>query len=341
MTLLHTFLDLLMPPAAIIGLIVTFPIVAISKSVYWLFHLFSRENLRNKVVLITGASSGIGEHLAYKYAKRGARLVLSARREEKLNAVAELARTKGAADTFVVTTDVTSEDDCKSLIEQTINRFGRLDHLVLNAGVANSFLLEDAKDTKSFTVIMDTLFWGSVYPAYFSLPYLRSSKGRIVVVASVASWLNYPRQTFYNAGKAALLQFFDTLRAEVRGSVGITIATPGWVESEMTQGKFVSGTGDSGAKPDGRDAHIGPTPVLTTEACAEAIVSGAERKKRYIVVPFWYLSFLPYRIWVPEAMEWLFQTFLLPRGRSPPLSKTLVDQLQMKTFYPAGLHKTE
>ncbi|KAL2612422.1 hypothetical protein R1flu_024114 [Riccia fluitans] len=306
MKLIDLFLDVVMPPAAIISLLVAFPIFAFVKLMFWLLHLVRPENLRNKVVLITGASSGIGEHMAYEYAKRGTRLVLSARREEMLNSVAERARSMGAADTFVVVTDVSKEDDCKRLIEQTVNHYGQLNHLVLNAGVASLFLFEEAKDTRGFRIIMDTLFWGCVYPSFYALPYLRASKGRIVVVASVASWLNYPGQTVYNAGKAAILQFFDTLRSEVH-DIGITIAMPGFVESEMTQGKYISDTGDASLKAKERDAHIGRTPVLPTKPCAEVIVSGAEHKKRYVVVPFWYLGFLPYRICMPEALEWIWK----------------------------------
>ncbi|KAL3683488.1 hypothetical protein R1sor_001510 [Riccia sorocarpa] len=342
MELMHLFLDLVLPPAAIIGLFVTFPLVAFLNVMYWLLTLVRREDLRNKVVLITGASSGIGEHLAYQYAQRGARLVLSARREEKLNHVAERARSMGAVDTYVVVCDVAKEENCKRLIEQTIGHYGQLNHLVLNAGVANLFLLEDAKSTEGFPIVMDTVFWGAVYPAFYALPYLRASRGRIVVVASVASWLHYPRQTFYNAAKAALVQFFDTLRSETRG-IGITIAMPGFIESEMTQGKFISETGDASLKPKARDEQVGPTPVLSTKACAEAIVSGAERKKHYIVVPVWYLSFLPYRLWMPEVMEWAWKVFVLPSRHSAPPSKKILDKDPMikKTFYTPNMLKAE
>ncbi|KAL3683484.1 hypothetical protein R1sor_001506 [Riccia sorocarpa] len=337
----HTFLNLLLPPTVFIGLVVTFPFVIFAKYVNRLFKSFRRENLKNHVVVITGASSGIGEELAYKYAKRGTKLVLSARRAEKLNQVAERARSMGAADAFVIPCDVTSEEDCKSLIEQAVNHFGHLDHVVLNAGVANSFFLSEATDTKGFPVVLDTDFWGNVWPAYYALPYLRSTKGRLVVIASVASWLNYPRQSFYNASKAAMLQFFDTLRAEVRGEIDVTIAMPGWTESEITEGKFISADGDARKDQDIRDAQVGPFPVLTRDACAEAIVSAAEHNRRYVIVPFWYLSFLPIRLWVPEFQDWLFRILVLPRGRSPPLSKAIVDKLGRKTFYPSSVQKKE
>ncbi|KAL3683482.1 hypothetical protein R1sor_001504 [Riccia sorocarpa] len=337
MELIHTFLNLILPPAVFIGLFVTFPLVAFAKFVHGLIRSFRKEDLKNKVVVITGASSGIGEQLAYKYAKRHTRLVLAARREEKLNEIAEKARSIGAVETLVVPCDVTIEEDCKNLIEQAVNRFGHLDHLVLNAGVANSFLLAEAPETKGFSIVMDTDFWGNVWPAYYALPYLRARKGRYVVIASIASWMNYPRQTIYNASKAAVLQFFDTLRGEVRGEIDITIAMPGWIASEMTQGKFISAVGDADKDQDVRDAHVGPLPVMNPDTCAEAIVWAAEHRKRYIIVPFWYTSFLPIRFWVPEIQEWFFKKFLLPRGRNPPLSKTIVQKLEGKPFYPSGL----
>ncbi|KAL3683481.1 hypothetical protein R1sor_001503 [Riccia sorocarpa] len=334
---IHTFLNILLPPAVYIGLFVTFPFVAFAKFVHWLIRSFRKENLKNHVVVITGASSGIGEELAYKYAQRGTRLVLAARRVEKLNKVAEKARSIGAVETLVVRCDVTLEEDCKNLIEQAVNHFGQLDHLVLNAGVANSFLLSDAPETKGFTIVMNTDFWGNVWPAYYALPYIRARKGRFVVIASVGAWLNYPRQTFYNASKAAVLQFFDTLRGEVRGEIEITIAMPGWIASEMTQGKFISAAGDSEKDQDARDAHIGPFPVMQPGTAAEIIVWAAEHRRRYVIVPFWYMSFIPSRLWVPEIQEWFFKTFLLPRGRKPPLSKAIVQMLRGKPFYPSGL----
>jgi len=95
------------------------------------------------VVVITGSSSGIGECLAYEFAKRGCRLVLAARTESKLKEVAIKCQELGSTEVLIVRTDVSSVDDCKSLINQTISTYGRLDSLVLNAGLASHQIFAD------------------------------------------------------------------------------------------------------------------------------------------------------------------------------------------------------
>ncbi|OMO84217.1 Short-chain dehydrogenase/reductase SDR [Corchorus capsularis] len=197
-----------------------------------------KENVAGKVVLITGAiSSGIGEHLAYEYGKRGARLALVARRTDRLQKVAGRARELGSPDVIVITADVSKLQDSKRFVDQTVNHFGQLDHLVNNAGIFNSQTFEGIRDISKFVTFMDTNFWGSVYGTHFALAHLRKSKGKIVVMSSAAGWLCPPRATIYTASKAAQIGLFESLRVELGPEIGVTIVTPGFVESEMTQPK--------------------------------------------------------------------------------------------------------
>ncbi|KAM3272106.1 hypothetical protein ACQJBY_042351 [Aegilops geniculata] len=217
------------------------------------------EDLRGKVVLITGASSGIGEHLAYEYARKGACVALVARTEIALRAVAKTARELGAPDTLVVPADITNVDEAKRAVEETVAHFGKLNHLVANAGVWSSCFFEEITNVSAFQNVMDLNFWGAVYPTYFALPYLKASRGNIVVTASVAGRVPVARMSFYNASKAAVIRFYETLRAEVGPHVRVTILMPGYVVSNLTMGKGVQKDGNVGFDEDARDVRAHPT----------------------------------------------------------------------------------
>ncbi|KAH7290924.1 hypothetical protein KP509_30G069400 [Ceratopteris richardii] len=246
-------------------------------------------------------------------------------------------------DVRAISADVSKENDCKRFIEETVNHYGRLDHLVNNAGIVHSFLLEEVADSRPLNQIMDIDFWGYVYPTYYALPHLRRTHGKIIVSASVASWLPFPRMSAYNAANAAIFNFFDTLRIELGSSIGgITIVTEGWVESEMTMGKHLNRHGEIEVGENQRDIHVGPMPVAYAEECAKAIIRGALRNYKYVRVPYWYTVFLLYRIFAPEVLDFLLALFyLVPtpgRKDAAPLSKALVDIPGVKSIlYPSTI----
>ncbi|KAJ7553392.1 hypothetical protein O6H91_06G096100 [Diphasiastrum complanatum] len=344
MDLLHTLLNLMIPPTGIFFLVTTWPTLAFIKACQWLISFVFYEDVFGKVVLITGASSGIGEHLAYQYGERGARLVLVARREHLLKKVGDRALKRGAVDVHIIPADVARKEECRRIVDETIDRYGRLDHLVNNAGVTHSFLFEEAKDTSAFYPMMDVTFWGDVYPTYFALPHLRLSRGKIVVTASAAAWLPYPRMSMYNAAKAAILNLYETLRVEVGPDVGITIAMPGWIESEMTKGKMVAPDGNVVIDPEQRDIHVGPFPIAHAEDCARAIVTAAVRGRHYVIYPFWYSTFIFYRIFAPELLEWSYRLLFVSKapGTHVPPSKLLLEATRAKALlYPPSIQKVQ
>ncbi|KAL5724408.1 11beta-hydroxysteroid dehydrogenase [Ranunculus cassubicifolius] len=254
MDLVNMFMNLVAPPASLFTLLMFLPSFYFFKWLLSTLRFIYSENVAGKVVLITGASSGIGEELAYQYAKRGACLALVARREDRLREVAKIARVYGSPDVLVVPGDVSKVDDCKRFVEQTVRHFGRLNHLVNNAGILTVSTFEESTNVDNFRPIMDINFWGSIYPTYFAIPYLRHSRGKIVVTASAGGWLPVPRMSVYNASKAALINFYECLRTELGSDVGITIVTPGIIESEMSQGKYLNKEGNMVVDPGTRDA---------------------------------------------------------------------------------------
>ncbi|KAI3852404.1 hypothetical protein MKX03_018884 [Papaver bracteatum] len=312
--LIHKFLNLFIPP-------IIFIILCIIAPPYYLFKLlnsilnkplFFIENMAGKVVLVTGASSGIGEQLVYEYARRKARLVIVARRKNLLEEVANKARQFGSPDVLVVCADVTKVDDCERFIEETINYFGRLDHLVNNAGIVSLCSFKEAKNILNFAPIIDVSFWGSVYPTHFAIPHLQKSKARIVVMASVGGWLPTSRLCFYDASKAALINFYDTLRVELQpDGVKITIASPGVTDLEMTQGKILSKEGVMQVDKESMDDMIetfllGTMPVISSELCAKRIVNGACRGDGSITEPAYFGAFYLVKVFCPEMYHWIF-----------------------------------
>ncbi|KAH7425464.1 hypothetical protein KP509_11G055500 [Ceratopteris richardii] len=260
---------------------------------------------RGKVVVVTGASSGIGRQIALEYGRRGAKLVLVARREHLLREVAELCKERGAEDAKIVPADLSREEDCKKMINFTVTTFGRLDILVNNAGTTISRFFEDAESPSEFRYVMNVDFWGNIHPTLHALKHLQRTKGQIVVTSSVAAYIPYPYLTFYTAAKGAIVNFYDTLRVEslLRKEVGITLAFPGFVKTELTE-----------KEPPG---HIPRWwPMISAETAAIAIVEAASERKRYVIVPGWYITSLFYRIFAPEVLTWLPQLLILKRWKT-------------------------
>ncbi|KAF5792999.1 putative 11-beta-hydroxysteroid dehydrogenase [Helianthus annuus] len=328
MDFVHTLLNLLASMATIGALFFLTPLYTFLKAFCYIYTSISKEDVAGKVVLIVGASSGIGEHVAYEYATRGACLVLAARREKSLGEVAETARSLGAPEAITIPADVSNIDDCKRLIKETINHFGQLNHLVNCAGVTPMSMLEEITDITSITPVMDINFWGYVYMTYLSIPHLRRSKGKIVVIASSASWIPAPRMSLYNASKAAVVSFYESLRMELGSEVGITIVTPGLTESEITQGKIMNKDGQMVVDQDLRDAEMSIMPIEMAAATARGIVEGACRGDVYLAVPWWVQTTVYWVAFFPELVEWVNRWFLYVEPGASPLdapSKKLLD----------------
>lgn len=234
----------------------------------------------DKTILITGASAGIGRALAVALAPQRPKLALAARNEDKLAAAAEECRALGA-EVLVVPTDITREANCGRMVEQTVARYGGLDVLVNNAGVGTWTRFEDTRDLAIFERSMQVNFLGGVYATWHALPHLRKSRGRLVAVSSIAGLMGAPMYTAYAATKHAQFGFFDSLRAELRGSgVSVTVIAPDYVASEI-HGRALG--------PDGSPLGDSPRPehlFMSTDRCAQLMVRAIERRKRRAILSF-------------------------------------------------------
>ncbi|KAL4584746.1 hypothetical protein LXL04_009355 [Taraxacum kok-saghyz] len=301
MDLIHKLLNFVLPIVTIVLLVLLYPLVLLFRFFNYLIRFAFPEKLARKVALITGASSGIGEYLAYEYAKSGARLALVARRKEQLEAVAGRARELGSPDVIVISADVSKVDDCKRFVDETIHHFGTLNHLVNNAGVC---YIEDQRSSSDYLSLMDVNFWGSVNTTQFALPHLHNSKGKIVVVSSCAGWFAMPKLGIYCASKAALIRYFETLRVEVGSDIGITIVTPGVVESSITNEEWLSKT------------NLDWAPMMSTEGCAKGILNGTRRGDEYLTEPQWMGVFFMLKALCPEMFKWITHFLFITCSKS-------------------------
>ncbi|XP_073526174.1 uncharacterized protein [Phyllobates terribilis] len=345
MDLLNTMLNWVAPPFTFVSMCMLLPPLYFYKLFLSFLSSLSPEDVAGKVVLITGASSGIGEFVAYEYARRGACLALAARRERGLREVADRCLEIGSPDAFVIAADVAKDEDCRRIVDSTITRFGRLDHLVNNAGITSVCTVEECHDITNLRPIMDINFWGAVYTTRYAIPHLRNSRGRIVVLSSVDSWLPLPRQSFYNASKAALLAMFETIRIEVWPDIKVTVVTPGPIESEFTQGKMISQEGDVKVDQEMRDVQIGMQPVETTVVCAREIVKGACRGERCVIVPGWYRVTHWLMTFCPEVVEWCYWLLYMTKPHGSPTeawTKKLLDVTGARAvLYPSSISSTD
>jgi short-subunit dehydrogenase len=234
--------------------------------------------MKDNVVAITGASKGIGAELARQLAAKGARLVLAARNEKELEAVAEDCRKAGAS-VVVVKADVAVERDCQAIVAGAVLAFGRLDTLVNNAGMSMWARFEDIEDMSILERIMQVNYMGSVYCTRHALPHLRETRGRIVAVASLAGLVGVPTRTGYSASKHAMRGFFDSLRIELADSgITVTMIYPGFVST---------GIRENASGPDGKPILVSPVKegeVMSVEDCARRIVTAIEGREREVVM---------------------------------------------------------
>ena len=238
----------------------------------------SNDTFSQNVVIITGASAGIGKELALQLAKQGAWLSLAARNAERLEEVAEQCRQMGAK-ALVVPTDVAEKEQCRMLIEKTVQEYGRIDTLVNNAGITMWALFEEIKDLSLLERIMQVNFFGSVYCTYYALPHLKKSKGRIVSVASLTGKAGVPTRTVYSASKHAMAGFFDSLRIELAGSgVTVTMIFPGFVSTDIRE-RAVDGEG----KPL-KESPLPENEMMPVQECVNIMVDAMEKRKREVVM---------------------------------------------------------
>lgn len=233
--------------------------------------------IQNKVVIVTGASSGIGLACAREFSACGYNVVIAARNINKLKELEDDLKISGQG-ILSVQTDVTIEEECKRLIDITIKEFGRIDILINNAGISMRALFLDV-DLVVLRRLMDVNFWGAVYCTKYALPYLLLNKGSVVGVSSIAGYKGLPARTGYSASKFALQGFLDTLRVEnLKTDLHVMIVAPGFTSSNIRKTALNENGHEQGESP------LEEGSLMSAEEVAKKIIKGIRQRKRSIVL---------------------------------------------------------
>ncbi len=232
-------------------------------------------SLKDKVIVVTGASTGIGAALGKEALNRGARLAICARNMDKLAAAFAGSDSERL---LMFAADVSKEDDCKAFTEAVINKWGGADVLINNAGVSMRALFEDV-ELQVIKELMDINFWGTVYCSKYLLPSILKNRGTIAGVSSIAGYRGLPARTGYSASKFAMQGFLEALRTELlHTGVNVMWLCPGFTASNIRN------TARSAAGNAQGESPIDEQKLMTAEECASLILNAVEKRKRTVVM---------------------------------------------------------
>lgn len=257
-----------------------------------------KEYFKDKVMVITGASSGIGLASARLFASYGARLALAARSIDKLKTLASEI-SSDPSKVLCIKTDVSIEEDCKNLIESTVKHFGRIDFLINNAGISMRASFSKV-DLNVIRRLMDVNFWGTVCCTKYALPYLLESKGSVTGVISVAGYAGLPGRTGYATSKFAIRGFLETLRMEHQeDGLHVMVFAPGYTVSNVRNAALLADGTPQGTTPKDESS------LMPAEEVALKLARGLYRRKREMILTalgFWDVWF--YKRF-PRLMDWI------------------------------------
>ncbi|MCW3120899.1 MAG: short-chain dehydrogenase/reductase [Flavipsychrobacter sp.] len=230
-------------------------------------------SVNNKVVVITGGSSGIGKALVELSLARGAKVAVCARSIDKLQSMFT-----PSDNLFCYKADVSIEADCKNFMDSVIKRWGGVDVLINNAGISMRALFEDA-DLSVIRELMDVNFWGAVYCTKFAITSIRQRRGTVVGVSSIAGYRGLPARTGYSASKFALQGFLEGLRTELlHTGTHVMWVSPGFIATNI---RNVARSSDGSAQA---ETPLDESKLMSPEECARLIMNGIESRKRTIVM---------------------------------------------------------
>ena len=266
--------------------------------------------MKDKVVIITGASSGIGLACVRVFSEMGAKVVFASRSIKKLKKIEEDISCNGS-NVLAVQADVSKQDDCENLINKTVEKFGKIDVLINNAGISMRALFKET-DIMVIRQLMEVNFFGTVYCSKFALPYLLESKGSLVGVTSIAGYHGLPGRSGYSASKFALHGFLETIRIEnLKKGLHVLIAAPGFTASNIRKNALTANGLPQGESP--REEKR----MMTSEKVAKAIYKGVKYRKRNIILTLTgMLTVLVQRIF-PRLLDKVFYIMLSKEPNSP------------------------
>lgn len=233
--------------------------------------------MKDKVVVITGGSSGIGRALAEEFGRRGSRILITGRDAGALNdTVTEL--TQRNIDVRAIIADVSREEDNRKMAEEAVRLFGKIDILINNAGISMRALFGEV-DLAVVRKVMEINFFGALYATHYCLPEIIRNQGSVVGISSIAGFRGLPGRTGYSASKFALNGFLEVLRTELlKSNVHVLTACPGFTATNI---RVRSLTRDGSSQ---KESPRNEQAMMTAEECAHHIYSATVRRKRTLVL---------------------------------------------------------
>ncbi|WP_276368124.1 SDR family oxidoreductase [Chryseolinea sp. H1M3-3] len=233
--------------------------------------------MRDKVVIITGGSSGIGKALAKEFGSHGSKILITGRNKEQLQSTVEELKTKGiTAAGFVA--DVSDEHDNRLMAEEAIKKFGTIDILINNAGISMRALFEEV-DLSVIKKVMDINFFGALYATKYCLPEIIKNKGSVIGISSIAGYRGLPGRAGYSASKFALNGFLEVLRTEyLKRDVHVLTACPGFTASNIRKRSLTKDGTMQGESPRKEEE------MMSAEVCARHIYKATVNRRRSIIL---------------------------------------------------------
>lgn len=233
--------------------------------------------MKNKVVIITGGSSGIGKAMAEKFGREGSRILITGRNQQELTkTVTELQQQGITIAGFQA--DVSVEEDNRKMAEEAIRLYGTIDILINNAGISMRALFSEV-DLKVVKQVMDINFYGVLYATKYCLPEITKNKGSVIGISSIAGFRGLPGRTGYSSSKFALNGFLEVLRTELlKTGVHVLTACPGFTASNIRKRSLTKDGSQQGESPRAEEK------MMTSEECAHHIYQATLKRKRTLVL---------------------------------------------------------
>lgn len=267
-------------------------------------------NINDKVVIVTGGTSGIGESCAKVFGRQGAKVVITGRNQAKIDKTLSLLEGEGI-DCLGILAEAGSESDNKQMAGQVIAHYGGIDILINNAGISMRALFQDL-DLGVFHEVMNTNFWGSVYATRYCIDEIIQNKGSIIAISSINGFRGTPARTAYTASKYAMNGFFESLRTEVmKQGVHVLVACPGFTASNIRKNALLADGSIQANSPREEDK------MMSSDEVAVSILKATLRRKRDIVLTTQgkLASFL--NKWMPGIMDNVVYNHMAKEKDSP------------------------
>lgn len=266
--------------------------------------------MKDKVVVITGGSSGIGKALAEEFGKHGSKIVITGRKQVALdNAMVSL--TEKGIDAISIKGDVSLEKDNEQMVKETLDAFGKIDILINNAGISMRAPFNDV-DLDVIRKVMDINFWGAIYATKYCLPEILKNKGSVIGISSIAGFRGLPGRVGYSASKFALQGFLESLRTEMfKTGVHVLTACPGFTASNIRKASLTADGSSQGESPREEEK------MMTAEECAALIYKATLKRRKYIIMTTQGKMTVFLNKWFPGLMDKMVYNVMAKEEDSP------------------------